>query len=73
MNEADEALSRSARASTKVPSGALTSTRQVINNEFAFIEVLVCDEMTSLLGITAAGVELRVSDSVGTTIGVEVT
>ena len=72
MNEAEEALSRSAQDSTWVPSRVLTSTRQVINNKFDFRMVLVWEDMTSPSEATVVGVELTASVSVGVTAGVEV-
>ena len=71
MKEAEEALSSSALASTWVPSGALTWTRQVISNEFDFKSVLVWEEMTSSSEATVTGVELTASVSGGITAGLE--
>ena len=57
MNEADEALSRMALASTDEPSGALTMTRQVMSSEFDF-------NPTAVLETTGFSAEL-VGEGVG--------
>ena len=58
MNEADDALSSKALASTVLPSGEATKTRQVINSEydFSFMAVLVTTVSPSRL--KAAGVHV---------------
>ena len=57
MKEADEALSRRALASTEVPSGALTRTRQVMSSEFDLRPMAVLEVTMSLCGVTIAGDE----------------
>lgn len=58
MNEAEDALSSKALASTVLPSGELNKTRQVINSELdvSFMAVLVT--IVLLSSLTAAGAEL---------------
>ena len=58
MNEVEDALSSKALASTELPSGELTKTRQVINSELdvSFTAVLVT--IVLLARLAAAGVEL---------------
>ena len=58
MIEAEEALSKRARASTVVPSGALTSNQHIMSNEFDLRPMVVLEEMMSICRVTVTGVEL---------------
>ena len=51
MNEADDALSKSARAFTDEPSGVITATQQVMSSalDFNFMAVLVETGVLSLV------------------------
>ena len=56
MNDADDALSKSARALTNEPSGDSTRTWQVMSNMFALIPTAACVETGVVTGVVAESV-----------------
>ena len=55
-NEADEALLRSAQASTDEPLGALTDTQQVMSRAFDLSLMAVCDDTKATGGVPTGGI-----------------